>query len=97
MHVQGIAKRNNDAAASIVRGNKMSLSQRKLLGIPLLMFILIAYAVIASIIYEQFLVGAHTVFLLVYFCIAGSCWFFPAAWAVRWMSARPGELPPNQD
>ncbi len=34
----------------------MSLSQRKLLGIPLLLFIVIAYATLASIIYEQFLV-----------------------------------------
>lgn len=78
-------------------GFKMSLSQRKLLGIPLLLFIVIAYATLASIIYEQFLVGAHTIILLIYFCVAGSCWFFPAAWAIKWMSARPHELPPSQD
>jgi hypothetical protein len=75
----------------------MSLSQRKLLGIPLLLLIVIVYASIAVFIYETFLVGAHNVVLLVYFVVAGMCWFFPAAWAIKWMSALPHELPPEQD
>lgn len=75
----------------------MTLSQRKLLGIPLLLLIIVVYAGIAVFIYENWLTGAHNVILLVYFIVAGMGWFFPAAWAIKWMSARPHELPPSQE
>jgi len=92
-------KGSNDApfhARIKTKGINMSLSQRKLLGIPLLLLIIIVYATIAVFIYENWLTGAHNLILLAYFVIAGSCWFFPATWAIRWMSARPDELPPSQ-
>lgn len=75
----------------------MSLSQRKLLGIPLLLLIIVVYATVAVMIYENWLVDAHNLVLLAYFVVAGFCWFYPATWAIRWMSARPHELPPGQD
>jgi hypothetical protein len=80
---------------SKVIGINMSLRQRKLLGIPLLLLIIVVYASIAVFIYENWLTGAHNLILLAYFVVAGSCWFFPATWAIRWMSARPDELPPS--
>ena len=75
----------------------MTLSQRKLLGIPLLLIIIIVYASVAVAIYENLLIGAHNIILLIYFVVAGMGWFFPASWAIKWMSARPHELEPNQD
>ncbi|MGJ8528824.1 DUF2842 domain-containing protein [Maritalea sp.] len=75
----------------------MTLRQRKFLGIPIMIVIIIVYATIGMLIYERFLTGAHNLILLVYFVVVGTGWFFPAAWTIKWMSARPHELPPSQD
>jgi len=77
-------------------GINMNLNTRKLLGVPLILLIVIFWATGASIIYEKLLVDMHTVILLIYFAIAGFGWFYPATVAIRWMSARPHELDPEE-
>jgi hypothetical protein len=59
---------------------------RKLWGTVAIIALLIVYPLIVMEIYATTMIdlpwwGAVTVL-----CIAGLCWFFPAAWLVRWMA-----------
>ena len=68
----------------------MTQSTRKLLGTLLVLFSIVVYAIAAGAIYANFLGNAPWWVLIAYFAIAGSLWFFPATWIIRWM-ARPDE------
>lgn len=62
---------------------------RKLIGVPVLLGILVAWAGGATLIYERLLAGAPWWALVGYFAVAGLGWFIPAAAAIAWMQA-PG-------
>ncbi|HTJ59417.1 MAG TPA: DUF2842 domain-containing protein [Devosiaceae bacterium] len=66
----------------------MTQSTRKLLGTVLTLIVLVVYAALATAIYMQFLTGAPTWALLIYFAVAGLCWAAPISLVIRWM-ARP--------
>lgn len=73
----------------------MKRSTKKLLGIPLLVAIMIAYAVLGVLVYELAFMQLPNWLQVIYFAIAGFGWFVPATWAIKWMSAPgPGE---NED
>lgn len=83
------------AAVCCIRGNNEASHQKKLLGIPLLVAIMIAYAVLGVLVYEFAFMQLPNWVQLIYFAVAGFGWFVPATWAIKWMSAPgPGE---NED
>lgn len=64
----------------------MTQSSRKFLGTFLTLIVLIVYIVLAVQIYERLLIGQPSWLLLIYFCLAGLGWVFPAMALIRWMS-----------
>lgn len=46
----------------------------------------VVYIMLASSLYMAFLTELPQWALLGYFAIAGLCWFFPAAFVIKWMS-----------
>lgn len=68
----------------------MTQSTRKLIGTILVLVSIIAYCVIAGAIYANFLGTAPWWVLIVFFAVAGTTWFFPATWIIRWM-AKPDQ------
>jgi hypothetical protein len=60
---------------------------RKLLGVPLLVAILVAWVALAVFVFESWIDGGPAWAVLIYFALAGLGWFFPAALAVRWMQS----------
>jgi hypothetical protein len=67
----------------------MSQSTRKLLGTLAVLGSIILWSIAATAIYVTVLPNADWWVLIVFFAIAGTSWFFPAAWIIRWMSG-PG-------
>lgn len=59
---------------------------RKLVGTFGLLAMTIAYCIAAGAIYASLLGGQAWWVLIIYFAVAGLCWFFPATWIIRWMS-----------
>lgn len=83
------------AAGSYEKEDAMKRSTKKLLGIPLLLFIVVVYAVLGVLLYELAFMQLPNWVQVIYFAVAGFGWFVPATWAIRWMSAPgPGE---NED
>jgi RsiW-degrading membrane proteinase PrsW (M82 family) len=66
----------------------MKQRTRKLMGTLGLLALIVVFCVVAGAIYANLLGDQPWWVLIVYFAIAGSLWFFPAAWMIRWM-ARP--------
>ncbi|HEV7719356.1 MAG TPA: DUF2842 domain-containing protein [Arsenicitalea sp.] len=64
----------------------MTQSTRKLIGTVLTLVVLVAWLVAATGVYLQFLTGAPTPVLLIYFVVAGLLWCVPTAWIIRWMA-----------
>lgn len=69
---------------------RLTQRNRKLAGVFLFIALLIAYPLVATIIYETTLTELPTWALLIYFCIAGMGWALPAGVLIKWMS-RPDE------
>jgi RsiW-degrading membrane proteinase PrsW (M82 family) len=68
----------------------MTQSTRKLIGTILTLLLIVAYCIVAGAIYANFLGAAPWWVLLVFFAVAGTTWFFPATWIIRWM-AKPDQ------
>lgn len=64
----------------------MTQRMRKLVGVPVMIGILVGWALLASEIYRLFVEGAPRWLELGYFAVAGLAWFIPAAFAINWMS-----------
>jgi len=64
----------------------MKQRTRKLVGTVGLIVLTIVYAIAATAIYTNVLVGQPGWVLIIYFAVAGGLWFFPAAWIIRWMA-----------
>ena len=69
----------------------MSQSTRKLLGTLAVLGSIILWSIAATAIYVTALPNAEWWVLIVFFAIAGTSWFFPAAWIIRWMSRPVGD------
>ncbi len=63
----------------------MNVRAKKFVGVFLLLLVLIAYPILASIIYINFLPNAPTWLALAYFAVAGLGWAIPAGLIIRWM------------
>jgi hypothetical protein len=59
--------------------------QRKFVGVLLILFSVIAVAIIATWIYLTFLGGQAPLILVAFFAVAGLAWIVPAMWIIRWM------------
>jgi hypothetical protein len=66
----------------------MNQRTRKLVGTLGLIGLIVVYSIAVMAIYANLLGGAAWWVLVLFFALAGSLWFFPAAWLIRWM-ARP--------
>ena len=64
----------------------MSQSTRKLIGTLAVLGSIIAWSIVITAIYLAMLPNADWWVLIIFFAIAGTSWFFPAAWIIRWMS-----------
>ena len=64
----------------------MKQRMRKLTGTLLLLLSIVLYSAVAMAVYAGLLVGAEWWVLIIYFAVAGSLWFFPASWIIRWMA-----------
>lgn len=64
----------------------MRQRMRKLAGTMLLLLSVVLYSAVAMAVYAGFLIGAPWWVLIAYFAVAGSLWFFPASWIIRWMA-----------
>ncbi|MCF4098214.1 DUF2842 domain-containing protein [Maritalea mediterranea] len=70
----------------------MKRRTKKLLGIPLLILIAFIYAILGVVVYEWTFIHLPNWVQVIYFAVAGFGWFYPATWAIKWMSAPgPGE------
>lgn len=69
----------------------MNVRARKFVGIWLMLLLLIAYPILAAIIFSNFLYAAPLWLALTYFCIAGLLWAFPAGVIIKWMSRPDAE------
>jgi FtsH-binding integral membrane protein len=74
------------ARSTRLHDTKMTQRTRKLLGIPLMLLIIICWSLGASMVYEVLIDGLPNWVIVIYFAIAGTFWFFPAAAAIWWMS-----------
>lgn len=72
----------------------MTQDRRKLLGLPAMLALLVAYVWLASEVYFRFLTGAATHLLLGYFAFAGFFWAVPVAFVIWWME-RPDKSRSN--
>lgn len=77
----GVAMFRDDAG-----GERMTQRMRKLAGTVLLLLSIVVYSALAMAVYAWFLDGAAWWVLIAYFAIAGTLWFFPASWIIRWMA-----------
>jgi hypothetical protein len=77
---------DNGRIAACDHDEAMTQSTRKLLGTLLILGSLVVWSILWSWIYMALLGDAPWWGLIIYFCIAGSSWFFPATWIIRWMS-----------
>lgn len=77
----GVAMFRDDAG-----GERMTQRMRKLAGTVLLLLSIVVYSALAMAVYAWFLDGAAWWVLIGYFAIAGTLWFFPASWIIRWMA-----------
>lgn len=64
----------------------MTQRMRKLAGTVLLLLSIVLHSAIAIAIHAAFLGGAAWWVLIAYFAVAGTLWFFPASWIIRWMA-----------
>ena len=84
---------NND-----MRVHNMNQRSRKFAGVWLLLALLIAYPIAATLLYTEVLIkglgGLSTLVELVYFVVAGLGWALPAGVIIKWM-ARPDESTRN--
>jgi RsiW-degrading membrane proteinase PrsW (M82 family) len=78
----------NGRNAAADHDETMTQRTRKFFGTILLLASIVIYSIIAMAIYANFLGGAPWWGLIAYFAVAGTIWFFPATWIIRWM-ARP--------
>lgn len=63
----------------------LNVRTRKLIGIPALLAVVLAWALGAVMLYEAVLTSVHFVLQMLFFVVAGMGWFFPAALLVAWM------------
>ena len=68
----------------------MTLRQRKFVGVLLVLFVLVAYAVLAVSLADVMLTGTPTWLQIVYYAVAGIGWAVPAGIVIRWMQ-RPDD------
>lgn len=68
----------------------MTQSARKLIGTLLTLGLIAVWCVLAGAIYINWLAGAPWWALILFFAVAGSTWFFPATWIIRWMAKPDG-------
>lgn len=66
----------------------MTQSSRKLVGTLLTLGSIVVWCIVAGAVYANWLGQAPWWVLIGFFAVAGSLWFFPASWIIRWM-ARP--------
>jgi len=64
----------------------MTQSTRKLLGIFLILGSLVVWGFLGTFIYMNLFSAAPWWLMIICFAIIGVCWFFPAAWIIKWMS-----------
>jgi hypothetical protein len=65
----------------------MTQSNRKLIGVLLLVGSIAIWSVLATALYLGLLMEQPWWIHITYFAVAGSGWLLPAMWIVRWMSA----------
>ncbi len=63
----------------------MTVRQRKLVGVLIMLAILVGYAVVAASLAEIVLGGAPTLVQILYYAAAGLLWVVPAGLVIRWM------------
>lgn len=66
----------------------MTQSSRKLVGTLLTLISIVVWCILAGAVYASWLGEAPWWVLIGFFAVAGSLWFLPATWIIRWM-ARP--------
>ena len=64
----------------------MTQRTRKFFGTILILLSIVAYSAVITAVYMNLLQDAAGWLLIVFFAIAGTLWFFPATWIIRWMS-----------
>lgn len=64
----------------------MTQSTRKLIGTILTLVSIVVWCILVGAIYANWLSEAPWWALIGFFAVAGSLWFFPAAWIIRWMA-----------
>lgn len=64
----------------------MNVRTRKFVGVWLMLGLLIAYPILAAMIYINFLPNAPVLLALTYFAIAGLAWAVPAGVIIKWMA-----------
>jgi hypothetical protein len=64
----------------------MTQSNRKLIGIVLVLLSLVVWSTLGMWIYMSFLGAAAWWLLIGFFAVMGMGWFFPATWIIRWMA-----------
>jgi hypothetical protein len=72
----------------------MTVRQRKLIGIFVILGVLIGYAVAAVSLGDLLLPDGPFVLHLIYYAVAGVLWAIPAGIVIRWMQ-RPDEDKPT--
>lgn len=68
----------------------MNVRMRKFIGVWLMIGLLIAYPILAAIIYINLLAGVPVWVALIYFAVAGLLWAVPAGVIIKWMSRPDG-------
>jgi hypothetical protein len=58
---------------------------RKLIGTVMIIILVIAYALLATVIASATLGRAHWTIHLLYFFLTGLLWVLPAMWIIKWM------------
>ena len=69
----------------------MTQSNRKLIGIVLVLLSLVVWSTLGVWIYMRFLGAAAWWLLIGFFAVMGMGWFFPATWIIRWMAKPDAE------
>lgn len=65
---------------------EVTQSTRKLIGTVLMLASIVLYSAVVMWVYMNWLEGAAGWLLIAFFAVAGSIWFFPATWIIRWMA-----------
>lgn len=68
---------------------------RKLIGTFIIVFLVCAYAILATIIAVAQLAESHWSIHLLYFAVSGLFWIVPAMFVINWMEGPRKDTPPK--